>query len=138
MKTTTELLTRRSRLESKMEVDEAPRSSGRFNLDRVAQEHMNEGLVTWMPSEPVPSLRNLESGWIRPLKDIALAALTPSSTSGSQAGAGKSRLNELQERMQSRTTESPARKAAPITWREHPVRSVVISSYKKNTDGAYH
>ena len=27
-----------------MEVDEVPRSSGRFNLDRVAQEHMNEWL----------------------------------------------------------------------------------------------
>ena len=27
-----------------MEVDEAPRLKGRFNLDRVAQEHINEGL----------------------------------------------------------------------------------------------
>ena len=34
----------RSRPELRMEVDEAPRASGRFNLDRVAQEHMKEGL----------------------------------------------------------------------------------------------
>ena len=33
-----------SRPESRMEVDEAPRSKGRFNLDRAAQQHMNEGL----------------------------------------------------------------------------------------------
>ena len=26
----------------------------------------------------------------------------------------------------------------PPTWREQPVRSVVIASYKKNTDGRYH
>ena len=53
MKTTNEPLTARSRDESRMEVDEAPRSSSHFILDRVAQEHMNEGLDTWMPSEPV-------------------------------------------------------------------------------------
>ena len=35
-----------SRPESRMEVDEAPRSEGRFNLDRAAQEHINEGLDT--------------------------------------------------------------------------------------------
>ena len=119
MKTTTEPLTTRSRQESRMELDEAPRSSGRFNLDRVAQEHMNEGLDTWMPSEPVPSSRNQESGRIRPLMDIALPGLTPSSTSGSKAGAATSRLKQLQERLQARTPESPAREAAPITWREH-------------------
>ena len=33
-----------SRPESRMEVDEAPRLKGRFNLDRAAQEHMNEGV----------------------------------------------------------------------------------------------
>ena len=98
MKTTTEPLTTRSRFLSRMEVDEAPRSSGCFNLDRVAQEHMNEDLDTWMPSEPVPSLRKLESDRIRLLMDIALPALTPSSTSDSKAGAGTSRLKELQER----------------------------------------
>ena len=96
-KTATEPLTARSRPESRMELDEAPRSSGCFNLDRVAQEHMKEGLGTWMPSEPVPSLRNLESGLIRPLMVIALPKLTPSSTSCSQTGAGTSRLKELQE-----------------------------------------
>ena len=70
--------------------------------------------------------------------DIALPGLTPSSTSGSQAGAGTSHLKEWQESLQSRTPESPTREAAPITWREHTVRSVVISSYKKNADGVYH
>ena len=99
---------------------------------------MNEGLDTWMPSEPVPSSRNQESRRIRTLMDIALPGLTPSSTSGSQAGAGTSRLKQLQERLQARTPERPACEAAPITWREHPMWSVVISSYKKNTDGAYH
>ena len=71
-KTTTEPSTARSRPESTMEVDEAPMSKGRFNLDHVALEHMSEGLDTWTPSESVPSLRNLESGRIRPLMDIAL------------------------------------------------------------------
>ena len=33
-----------------MEVDEAPRSKGRFNLDRAAQEHINEGLELWIPT----------------------------------------------------------------------------------------
>ena len=44
----------RSRPQFRMEVDEAPRSSGRFNLDRVAQEQMNEDLSTWTSLEPVP------------------------------------------------------------------------------------
>ena len=70
--------------------------------------------------------------------DIALLGVTPSSTSGSQAGAGTSLLKELQERLQARTPESPAREAEPRTWREYPMRSVMISSCKKNTDGAYH
>ena len=26
----------------------------------------------------------------------------------------------------------------PLTWREQPIRSLVISSYKKNTEGRYH
>ena len=34
-----------------MEMDEAPRSKGRFNLDRAAQEHINEGLEVWIPTE---------------------------------------------------------------------------------------
>ena len=41
---TTERAAAGSRPESRMEVDEVPRSSGRFNLDRAAQEHINEGL----------------------------------------------------------------------------------------------
>ena len=58
-----------SRPESRMEVDEAPRSKGRFNLDRAAQEHMNEGLEVWIPSESASSLRGLETQVIRPLMD---------------------------------------------------------------------
>ena len=56
-----------SRPESRVEVDEVPRSSGRFNLDRVAQEPMNEGLEVWIPPEPVPSVCGLEAQPIRPL-----------------------------------------------------------------------
>ena len=121
-----------------MEVAEAPRLSGRFNLDSVAKEHMNEGLETWTPHEPVPSLRNLEAGQIRPLMDIALPGLTSISTSGIQTGTGTSRLKELQERLQSRALEISAREGQPSTWMEYPLRSVVISSNKKKTDGAYH
>ena len=69
-----------SRPESRMEVDEAPRSKGRFNLDRAAQEHMNEGLEMWIPSESASSLRGLETQVIRPLMDVALPGYTPSST----------------------------------------------------------
>ena len=43
-RTTTEPVVTISRRESRMEVDEAPRSSGLLNLDSVAQEHMIEGL----------------------------------------------------------------------------------------------
>ena len=123
----TELLMTRSTPDSGMEVDETSRSGGRFNLDHVAQEQMNEGLNTWTPPEAVSSLRVLESGRIKPLMDIALPGLTPSSTSGSQAGAGTPRLKELQERLQARISESTAREAEPRTWRENPVRSVMIT-----------
>ena len=85
-RTTTEPAVTRSRPDSRMEVDEAPKS--RFNLDRVAQELMNEGLEAWTPSEPVSSMSNLEANRIRPLMDIALPGLTSSSTSGSQSGTG--------------------------------------------------
>ena len=89
--------------------------------------------------EPVPSLRDLESGRIRPLRvDVALPVLTPSSTCVSQASAGTLRLKELQERLKSRTPESPGRETDPLNWREQLVRSVMISNYKKSTDGAYH
>ena len=70
--------------------------------------------------------------------DIALPGLTPSWTNGSQTGTGTSRLKELQERLHSRDLEKSAHEEQPPTLRKHPVRSVVISSYKKNTDGVYH
>ena len=68
-----------SRPESRMEVDEAPRSGGRFNLDRAAREHMSEGLEVWIPTESTSSLRGLETQQIRPLMDAALPGYTPSS-----------------------------------------------------------
>ena len=46
-------------------------------------------------------------------------------------------MKELHERLQLRNRESPARADLPPTWGEQPVRSVVISSYKKNTEGRY-
>ena len=55
-----------SRPESGMEVDEAPRARGRFNLDREAREHMSEGLEVWIPNEATSSLRSLE--WIPSLE----------------------------------------------------------------------
>ena len=122
-----------------MEVDEAPRSKGRFNLDRAAQQNMNEGLEVWIPTESTSSLHGLETQPIRPLMDVPLPGFTPSSTpSGSQVSGSSSRLKELNERLQLRNRESPARVELPPTWREQPIRSVVISSYKKNTEGRYH
>ena len=74
-----------SRPESRMEVDEAPRARGRFNLDREAREHMSEGLEVWIPNDVTPSLRNLETQPVRPLMDVVLPGYTPTSTSsGSQ------------------------------------------------------
>ena len=99
---------------------------------------MNDDLNTWTPPYTVPSLRDLESGRIKPIMDIALPGLTPSSTSGSQAGVRTSRLEKMHERLQARTPDSPAREAEPRTWREYPVRSAMIANYKKNTDGACH
>ena len=86
----------------------------------------------------VPSLRNPEANPVRPLMEISLPGLTPSSASSSQTGTGTSCLRELQERLQSRARENSAREERPPTWRDHPVRSVIIASYEKNTDGAYH
>ena len=51
-----EPLMARSILESKMEVDRVPMASGRFNLDRVAQEQTSDDLETWTPPEPTLSL----------------------------------------------------------------------------------
>ena len=39
-----------------MEVDEAPRARGRFNLDCEAREHMSEGLEVWIPNDVTPFL----------------------------------------------------------------------------------
>ena len=122
-----------------MEVDEAPRSKGRFNLDRAAQEHINEGLEVWIPTESASSLRGSETQPIRPLMDVALPGYTPSSTpSSSQVSGSSSGLKELHERLQLRSRESPARAEVPPTWRDQPVRSVVIASYKKNTEAQPH
>ena len=94
----------------------------------------------WIPTESVSSLRGLETRSIRPLMDVALPGFTPSSTqvSSSQVSGSSSRLKELNERLQLRNRESLTRVELPPTWREQPVRSVVIASYKKNTDGRYH
>ena len=136
---TTERAAAGSTPESRMEVDEAPRLKGRFNLDRAAQEHMNEGLEVWIPTESASSLRGLETKPKRPLVDVALPGYTPSSTpSSSQMIGGSSRLKELNERLQLRNLENPTRVELPPTWREQPVRNVVIASSQKNTDGRYH
>ena len=128
-----------SRPESRMEVDEAPRARGRFNLDREAREHMSEGLEVWIPNDAKPSLRGLETQPVRPLMDVVLPGYTPTSTSSdSQVSGGSSRLKELGEKLQQKNRERSARPELPPTWREQPVRSVVISSYKKNTEGRYH
>ena len=111
---TTERAAAGSRPESRMEVDEAPRSKRRFNLDRAAQEHINEGLEVWIPTESTSSLRGLETQPIRPLMDVALPGYTPSSTpSSSQVSGSSSRLKELNERLQLRNRESPARVELP-------------------------
>ena len=137
---TTEPAAKALRPESRMEVDEVPRPSGRFNLDRVAQEHMNEGLEeVWIPPEPLPSVHSLDTQSIRPLMEVTLPGYTPSSTtSSSQAGSSSSRLKELQDRLLSKVRDDSVREERSPTWRDHPVRSVTIASYKKNKDGAYH
>ena len=99
---------------------------------------MNEGLEVWIPTESTSSLHGLETQPILPLIDVALPGYTPSSTpSSSQVSGSSSCLKELNERLQLRNRESPARVELPPTWREQPIRSVVISSYKKNTEGRY-
>ena len=128
-----------SRPESRMEVDETPRARGRFNLDRAAREHMSEGLEVWIPTESTSSRRGLETQPIRPLMDVVLPGYTSTSTpSGSQVSGSSSRLKELNDRLQLRSRESSARAELSSTWREQPIRSVMISSYKKNTEGMYH
>ena len=125
--------------ESRMDVDEAPRSNGRFNLDRAAQEHMNEGLEVWIPPEALSSVHSLDAQSVRPLMEVKLPVYTPSSTtSSSQAGSGLSRLKALQERLQPRARDDSVKEGRPPTWRDHPVRNVTIASYKNNKDGIYH
>ena len=122
-----------------MEVDEAPRPSGRFNLDWAVQEHMNEGLEVWIPNEPLPSVHSLDAQSVRPLMEVKLPCyIRSSTTSSSQAGLGSSRLKALQERVQSRARDDSVKEGRPPTWRDHPVRNVTIASYKKYKDGAYH
>ena len=100
---------------------------------------MNEGLEVWIPPESVPSVRGLEAQPIRPLMEVTLPGYTPSSTSGnSQISASSSRLKELQDRLQLRRRNDSKRQERPSRWRDHPVRSVIIASYKKKTDGRYH
>ena len=71
--------------------------------------------------------------------DVVLPGYTPTSTSsGSQVSGSSSRLKELNERLLQRSRESSARAELSPTWREQPVRSVMISSYKKNTEKRYH
>ena len=136
---TTERAAAGSRPESRIELDEAPRSKGGFNLDRAAQEHINEGPEVWITTESASSLRGLETQPIHPLMDVAQPGYTPSSTpSSSQVSGSSSRLKELNERLQLRNRESPTGVELTQTWREQPVRNVAIASYKKNTDGRYH
>ena len=135
---TTEPAATGSRPESRIEVDEAPRSNDQFNLDRKAQEHKNEGLEVWITPEPVPSVRGLDTQPIRPLMEVTLPGYTSSSIpSSSQIGTSSSRLKDLHDRLQSRTCDDSAREERPPTCRYHPVRNVIIASYKKNTDSAY-
>ena len=90
-------------------------------------------------TESTSSLRGLETQPIRPLMDVALPGYTSSSTpSGSQVSGSSSRLNELNERLQLRSHESSARAELPSIWRKQPIMSVMISSYKKNTESRYH
>ena len=135
---TTEPAATASRPESRIEVDEAPRPSGRFNLDRVAQEPMNEGLRCGYNPNRCPQC-SLDTQSIRPLMEVKLPGYTPSSTtSSSQAGSSSSRLKVLEDSLQSRARDDSVREGPPSTWRNHPVRSVTIASYKKSKDGAYH
>ena len=136
---TTEPAATASRPESRMEVDEDPRHSGRLNLDRASQEHMNEGLEAWIPPEPLTSEHSLDTQSIRPLMEFKLPGYTPNSTtSSSQAESSSSRFKVLQDMLQSRARDDSVREGRPPTWRDHPVRSVTIASYKKNKDGACH
>ena len=132
LNTMSEPLVTRSRPESKMEVDETPNATGRFNVNRGAQEQLSDDLETGAPPEPTPPLRDLELSQSKPLAvDVVLPGLTPSSTGGSQGSARSSRLKELQERLQARTPKIPASEGQPSTWKKQPVRGANISNYKE-------
>ena len=135
---TTEPAATASKPESRMGVDEVPRPSGRFNLDRAAEEHMNEGWRCGYHPNRCP-LHSLDTQSIRPLMEVKLPGYTPSSTtSSSQAGLKSSRLNVLQDRLHSRARDDSVKEGRPPNWREHRIRSVKVASYKKNKEGAYH
>ena len=71
--------------------------------------------------------------------EVTPPGYTPSSTLGSsQISGSSSRLKELHDRLQLGTRDDSTRVERPPTWRDQPVRSMVITSYKKNTDGRYH
>ena len=100
---------------------------------------MNEVLEMWIPPEPLPSVHSLDTQSIRPLMEVKLAGYTPSSTtSSSQDGSSSSRLEILQDRLQSKARDDLVREGRSPTWRDHPVRNVTIASYRKNKDGVYH
>ena len=93
----------------------------------------------WIPPEPVSSVRGLEAQPIRPMMEVTFPGYTPSSTpDSSQISGSSSRLKELQERLQLRSRDDSTRQERPSTWRDHPLRIVIIASFKKNTDGRYH
>ena len=50
----------------------------------------------------------------------------------------RNHLKELGEKLQQQSRDRSTRPELPPTWREQPVRSVVIASYKKNTEKRYH
>ena len=60
-----------------------------------------------------------------------------STRGSSQISGSSSRLKELHDRLQLGTRHYSTRVERPPTWRDQPVRSVVIASYKMNIDGRY-
>ena len=98
----------------KSEFERIQQRQRELDMQKGAREHMNEGLEVWIPTESTSSLRGLETQTIRPLMDVALPGYTPSSTpGGGQVSGSSSRLKELNERLQLRNRESPARVELP-------------------------
>ena len=73
-----------------------------------------------------------------PQSSVVSSVVVVEDKSSNQVSGSSSRLKELHERLQLRSRESPAGPEVPATWRKQPVRSVVIASYKMNTEGRYH